>query len=86
MEAQTALHQKTKELLRTAEQQVTSMRQQLNSENLGTAPKQPVRTLPKGKQKLEDGVVSVIISSAIKDNIVPVMCSFSSWRSSAGGR
>ncbi|KAK7162888.1 hypothetical protein R3I93_007053 [Phoxinus phoxinus] len=47
LEAQTALHQKTKELLRTAELQVTSMRQQLNSENLGTAPKQPVRTLPK---------------------------------------
>ncbi|XP_067218457.1 nucleoprotein TPR isoform X1 [Chanodichthys erythropterus] len=47
LEAQTALHQKTKELLRTAEQQATSMRQQLNNENLGTAPKQPVRTLPR---------------------------------------
>ncbi|XP_067310032.1 nucleoprotein TPR isoform X2 [Pseudorasbora parva] len=47
LEAQTALHQKTKELLRTTEQQVTSMRQQLNNENLGTAPKQPVKTLPR---------------------------------------
>ncbi|XP_051717159.1 nucleoprotein TPR-like isoform X1 [Ctenopharyngodon idella] len=47
LEAQTALHQKTKELLRTAEQQATSMRQQLNNDNLGTAPKQPVRTLPR---------------------------------------
>uniref|UniRef100_A0A673I5S4 Nucleoprotein TPR n=1 Tax=Sinocyclocheilus rhinocerous TaxID=307959 RepID=A0A673I5S4_9TELE len=43
LEVQTALHQKTKELLRTAEQQVTSMRQQLNNnENQSTAPKQPV--------------------------------------------
>ncbi|XP_052470885.1 nucleoprotein TPR isoform X1 [Carassius gibelio] len=48
LETQTALHQKTKELLRTAEQQVTSMRQQLNNtENQSTAPKQPVRTLPR---------------------------------------
>ncbi|ROL44753.1 Nucleoprotein TPR [Anabarilius grahami] len=47
LEAQTVLHQKTKELLRTAEQQATSMRQQLNNENLSTAPKQPVRTLPR---------------------------------------
>ncbi|KAF4117130.1 hypothetical protein G5714_001683 [Onychostoma macrolepis] len=45
---QTALHQKTKELLRSAEQQVTSMRQQLNNnENQSTVPKQPVRTLPR---------------------------------------
>uniref|UniRef100_A0A673I8N1 Nucleoprotein TPR n=1 Tax=Sinocyclocheilus rhinocerous TaxID=307959 RepID=A0A673I8N1_9TELE len=37
LEVQTALHQKTKELLRTAEQQVTSMRQQLNNnENQST--------------------------------------------------
>uniref|UniRef100_A0A671P6S4 Nucleoprotein TPR n=1 Tax=Sinocyclocheilus anshuiensis TaxID=1608454 RepID=A0A671P6S4_9TELE len=37
LEIQTALHQKTKELLRTAEQQVTSMRQQLkNNENQST--------------------------------------------------
>uniref|UniRef100_A0A672T2W4 Nucleoprotein TPR n=1 Tax=Sinocyclocheilus grahami TaxID=75366 RepID=A0A672T2W4_SINGR len=43
LEAQTTLHQKTKELLRTAEQQVTSMRRQLNNnENQSTAPKQPV--------------------------------------------
>uniref|UniRef100_A0A8C1M7L8 Nucleoprotein TPR n=1 Tax=Cyprinus carpio TaxID=7962 RepID=A0A8C1M7L8_CYPCA len=48
LETQTALHQKTKELLRTAEQQVTSMRQQLNNnENQSSAPKQPVRTLPR---------------------------------------
>ncbi|XP_016133934.1 nucleoprotein TPR-like [Sinocyclocheilus grahami] len=48
LEAQTTLHQKTKELLRTAEQQVTSMRRQLNNnENQSTAPKQPVRTLPR---------------------------------------
>ncbi|XP_050989675.1 nucleoprotein TPR [Labeo rohita] len=48
LETQTALHQKTKELLRTAEQQVTSMRQQLNNnENQSTVPKQPVRTLPR---------------------------------------
>uniref|UniRef100_A0A672NV02 Nucleoprotein TPR n=1 Tax=Sinocyclocheilus grahami TaxID=75366 RepID=A0A672NV02_SINGR len=38
LETQTELHQKTKELLRTAEQQVTSMRQQLkNNENQSTA-------------------------------------------------
>uniref|UniRef100_A0A672NVS7 Nucleoprotein TPR n=1 Tax=Sinocyclocheilus grahami TaxID=75366 RepID=A0A672NVS7_SINGR len=43
LETQTELHQKTKELLRTAEQQVTSMRQQLkNNENQSTALKQPV--------------------------------------------
>uniref|UniRef100_A0A671N5R0 Nucleoprotein TPR n=1 Tax=Sinocyclocheilus anshuiensis TaxID=1608454 RepID=A0A671N5R0_9TELE len=43
LEAQITLHQKTKELLRTAEQQVTSMRRQLNNnENQSTAPKQPV--------------------------------------------
>uniref|UniRef100_A0A672SZJ1 Nucleoprotein TPR n=1 Tax=Sinocyclocheilus grahami TaxID=75366 RepID=A0A672SZJ1_SINGR len=37
LEAQTTLHQKTKELLRTAEQQVTSMRRQLNNnENQST--------------------------------------------------
>uniref|UniRef100_A0A671P6V2 Nucleoprotein TPR n=1 Tax=Sinocyclocheilus anshuiensis TaxID=1608454 RepID=A0A671P6V2_9TELE len=43
LEIQTALHQKTKELLRTAEQQVTSMRQQLkNNENQSTVLKQPV--------------------------------------------
>uniref|UniRef100_A0A673GXG7 Nucleoprotein TPR n=1 Tax=Sinocyclocheilus rhinocerous TaxID=307959 RepID=A0A673GXG7_9TELE len=48
LETQTALHQKTKELLRTAELQVTSMRQQLkNNENQSTALKQPVRTLPR---------------------------------------
>ncbi|XP_016348737.1 nucleoprotein TPR-like isoform X2 [Sinocyclocheilus anshuiensis] len=48
LEIQTALHQKTKELLRTAEQQVTSMRQQLkNNENQSTVLKQPVRTLPR---------------------------------------
>ncbi|XP_016328262.1 nucleoprotein TPR-like isoform X2 [Sinocyclocheilus anshuiensis] len=48
LEAQITLHQKTKELLRTAEQQVTSMRRQLNNnENQSTAPKQPVRTLPR---------------------------------------
>uniref|UniRef100_A0A672NUV1 Nucleoprotein TPR n=1 Tax=Sinocyclocheilus grahami TaxID=75366 RepID=A0A672NUV1_SINGR len=48
LETQTELHQKTKELLRTAEQQVTSMRQQLkNNENQSTALKQPVRTLPR---------------------------------------
>ncbi|XP_043117020.1 LOW QUALITY PROTEIN: nucleoprotein TPR [Puntigrus tetrazona] len=48
LETQSTLHQKTKELLRTAEQQVTSMRQQLNNnENQSTAPKQPVRTLPR---------------------------------------
>ncbi|KAL1280197.1 hypothetical protein QQF64_014797, partial [Cirrhinus molitorella] len=48
VETQTALHQKTKELLRTAEQQVASMRQQLNNnENQSAAPKQPVRALPR---------------------------------------
>ncbi|XP_073704186.1 nucleoprotein TPR [Garra rufa] len=48
LETQTALHQKTKELLRTAEQQVTTMRQQLNNnENQSTVPKQPVRALPR---------------------------------------
>nr|XP_009296772.1 nucleoprotein TPR isoform X1 [Danio rerio] len=48
LESQTALHQKTKELLRSAEQQVTSLRQQLNNnENQSAAPKQPVRTLPR---------------------------------------
>uniref|UniRef100_A0A673I9A6 Nucleoprotein TPR n=1 Tax=Sinocyclocheilus rhinocerous TaxID=307959 RepID=A0A673I9A6_9TELE len=53
LEVQTALHQKTKELLRTAEQQVTSMRQQLNNnENQSTAPKQPVRTLPREVDEL----------------------------------
>uniref|UniRef100_A0A673I8T5 Nucleoprotein TPR n=1 Tax=Sinocyclocheilus rhinocerous TaxID=307959 RepID=A0A673I8T5_9TELE len=42
LEVQTALHQKTKELLRTAEQQVTSMRQQLNNnENQISAPGVP---------------------------------------------
>uniref|UniRef100_A0A8C2E3F7 Nucleoprotein TPR n=1 Tax=Cyprinus carpio TaxID=7962 RepID=A0A8C2E3F7_CYPCA len=53
LETQTALHQKTKELLRTAEQQVTSMRQQLNNnENQSSAPKQPVRTLPREVDEL----------------------------------
>uniref|UniRef100_A0A9J8BGN9 Nucleoprotein TPR n=1 Tax=Cyprinus carpio carpio TaxID=630221 RepID=A0A9J8BGN9_CYPCA len=41
LETQTALHQKTKELLRTAEQQLK------NNENQSTALKQPVRTLPR---------------------------------------
>ncbi|XP_052403719.1 nucleoprotein TPR [Carassius gibelio] len=41
LETQTALHQKTKELLRTAEQQLK------NNENQSTVPKQPVRTLPR---------------------------------------
>uniref|UniRef100_A0A671N831 Nucleoprotein TPR n=1 Tax=Sinocyclocheilus anshuiensis TaxID=1608454 RepID=A0A671N831_9TELE len=53
LEAQITLHQKTKELLRTAEQQVTSMRRQLNNnENQSTAPKQPVRTLPREVDEL----------------------------------
>lgn len=47
LEAQTALHQKTKELLRTSEQQITSLRQQLNNESNSTTPKPPLRTLPR---------------------------------------
>uniref|UniRef100_A0A673I4Y1 Nucleoprotein TPR n=1 Tax=Sinocyclocheilus rhinocerous TaxID=307959 RepID=A0A673I4Y1_9TELE len=55
LEVQTALHQKTKELLRTAEQQVTSMRQQLNNnENQSTAPKQPVDELRSCLQQVEE--------------------------------
>ncbi|KAI7809880.1 nucleoprotein TPR isoform X2 [Triplophysa rosa] len=48
LETQTTLHQKSKELLRSAEQQVTSLRQQLNNnDNQSTTPKPPVRTLPR---------------------------------------
>ncbi|TRY56833.1 hypothetical protein DNTS_004104 [Danionella cerebrum] len=48
LESQTTLHQKTKDLLRMAEQQAASLRQQLNnSENQSAAPKQPVKTLPR---------------------------------------
>uniref|UniRef100_A0A8C1QXG6 Nucleoprotein TPR n=1 Tax=Cyprinus carpio TaxID=7962 RepID=A0A8C1QXG6_CYPCA len=55
LETQTALHQKTKELLRTAEQQVTSMRQQLNNnENQSSAPKQPVDELRACLQQAEE--------------------------------
>nr|XP_055058370.1 nucleoprotein TPR [Misgurnus anguillicaudatus] len=58
LEAQTALHQKTKELLRTAEQQVTSLRQQLNNESNSTTPKPPLRTLPRApgvpQQEVDD--------------------------------
>uniref|UniRef100_A0A671N6C3 Nucleoprotein TPR n=1 Tax=Sinocyclocheilus anshuiensis TaxID=1608454 RepID=A0A671N6C3_9TELE len=55
LEAQITLHQKTKELLRTAEQQVTSMRRQLNNnENQSTAPKQPVDELRSCLQQAEE--------------------------------
>uniref|UniRef100_A0A671P6C0 Nucleoprotein TPR n=1 Tax=Sinocyclocheilus anshuiensis TaxID=1608454 RepID=A0A671P6C0_9TELE len=55
LEIQTALHQKTKELLRTAEQQVTSMRQQLkNNENQSTVLKQPVDELRARLQQTEE--------------------------------
>uniref|UniRef100_A0A672NVA2 Nucleoprotein TPR n=1 Tax=Sinocyclocheilus grahami TaxID=75366 RepID=A0A672NVA2_SINGR len=55
LETQTELHQKTKELLRTAEQQVTSMRQQLkNNENQSTALKQPVDELRARLQQTEE--------------------------------
>ncbi|XP_073732494.1 nucleoprotein TPR [Misgurnus anguillicaudatus] len=58
LEAQIALHQKTKELLRTAEQQVTSLRQQLNNESNSTTPKPPLRTLPRApgvpQQEVDD--------------------------------
>ncbi|XP_051556343.1 nucleoprotein TPR-like isoform X2 [Myxocyprinus asiaticus] len=48
LEAQTVLYQKTKELLRSAEQQVTSLRPQLNNnDNQNTTPIQPVRTVPR---------------------------------------
>ncbi|XP_030629604.1 nucleoprotein TPR [Chanos chanos] len=57
LETQIALHQKTKELLRSAEQQVTSLRQQLNnteSQTTTTTPKPPVRTLPRGTSEVEE--------------------------------
>ncbi|XP_051989723.1 nucleoprotein TPR-like isoform X2 [Xyrauchen texanus] len=48
LETQTVLYQKTKELLRSAEQQVTSLRPQLNNnDNQNITPKQPVRTVPR---------------------------------------
>uniref|UniRef100_A0A671PAM7 Nucleoprotein TPR n=1 Tax=Sinocyclocheilus anshuiensis TaxID=1608454 RepID=A0A671PAM7_9TELE len=54
LEIQTALHQKTKELLRTAEQQVTSMRQQLkNNENQISAPGVPQQEVDELRARLQ---------------------------------
>ncbi|XP_051554060.1 nucleoprotein TPR-like isoform X2 [Myxocyprinus asiaticus] len=71
LEAQTALHQKTKDLLRTAEQQVTSLRQQLNNnDNQNTTPKQPVRTLPRapGVPQLEVDELRARLQQAEEQN------------------
>uniref|UniRef100_A0A672P1G1 Nucleoprotein TPR n=1 Tax=Sinocyclocheilus grahami TaxID=75366 RepID=A0A672P1G1_SINGR len=54
LETQTELHQKTKELLRTAEQQVTSMRQQLkNNENQISAPGVPQQEVDELRARLQ---------------------------------
>ncbi|XP_036409824.1 nucleoprotein TPR isoform X2 [Megalops cyprinoides] len=54
LETQTALHQKTKELLKTAEQQNSTLRQQLNNAENQPAPKPPQRPGPKVARVAED--------------------------------
>uniref|UniRef100_A0A672SZF6 Nucleoprotein TPR n=1 Tax=Sinocyclocheilus grahami TaxID=75366 RepID=A0A672SZF6_SINGR len=76
LEAQTTLHQKTKELLRTAEQQVTSMRRQLNNnENQSTAPKQPVDELRSCLQQVEEQ------SSDLKERLKKANTNLEQYRS-----
>uniref|UniRef100_A0A672T0U7 Nucleoprotein TPR n=1 Tax=Sinocyclocheilus grahami TaxID=75366 RepID=A0A672T0U7_SINGR len=83
LEAQTTLHQKTKELLRTAEQQVTSMRRQLNNnENQSTAPKQPVRTLPREVDELRSCLQQVEEqSSDLKERLKKANTNLEQYRS-----
>ncbi|KAG7457192.1 hypothetical protein MATL_G00243860 [Megalops atlanticus] len=54
LETQTALHQKTKELLKTAEQQNSTLRQQLNNAENQPAPRPPQRPGPKVARVAED--------------------------------
>uniref|UniRef100_A0A673GWF4 Nucleoprotein TPR n=1 Tax=Sinocyclocheilus rhinocerous TaxID=307959 RepID=A0A673GWF4_9TELE len=76
LETQTALHQKTKELLRTAELQVTSMRQQLkNNENQSTALKQPVDELRARLQQTEEQ------SSDLKERLKSTTTNLEQYRS-----
>uniref|UniRef100_A0AAR2LPK9 Nucleoprotein TPR n=1 Tax=Pygocentrus nattereri TaxID=42514 RepID=A0AAR2LPK9_PYGNA len=74
--SQNALHQKTKELLKSAEQQVSTLRQQLNNaENQSSAGKQEVEELRAKLQQLEDQ------NSDLKERLKTTTSSVEEYRS-----
>uniref|UniRef100_A0A673GXI1 Nucleoprotein TPR n=1 Tax=Sinocyclocheilus rhinocerous TaxID=307959 RepID=A0A673GXI1_9TELE len=79
LETQTALHQKTKELLRTAELQVTSMRQQLkNNENQISAPGVPQQEVDELRARLQQTEEQ---SSDLKERLKSTTTNLEQYRS-----